>query len=276
LSLLISSSTTSTPYPEGSLKALQNALPSLVTESDAGLRWEILGLFQRLVDRLRAATHSQERHRLQTENPETHSSIDRLLSRHKHFVQWLIEFLYRQLHPGAGYQKVIFALRMFKMLSNSGLDPRLNDVASPESWGFSCTIMTPKLIRALLALTMNSFDDVRTAASELLQLRFDESPFSAHDRYLVDCIEIAEAMMLKSGRADHADGVSQLYSIAFRFASHTNAELLPRKEIGWWKEKSRIVLFLIRKLDGALQEVRENRALAISAFPLHGVISSIR
>jgi hypothetical protein len=276
LSLAISSSTTSTPYPEGHLTALQNALPGLVIESDAGLRWEILGLFQRLVDRLRTATHSQERRRLQTEDPETQSSIDRLLASHEHFVLWLIEFLYRQLHPGARYQKVIFSLRMLKMLSKSGLDPRLEGAALPENWGFSCAIMTPKLIRTLLALTMNSFEDVRTAASELLQIRFDESPFSANDRYLVDCLEIAEATMLKSGRADHADGVSQLYSIAFRFASHTKVEPQPRMKIGWWKEKPQIILHLIRKLDGALQQARDKRALAISASPLHGVISSIR
>jgi len=276
LSLVINSTATSTPFLDRHLKALRKALPSLVTEFDPGVRGEMLSLCQRLINRMRAATYAQDRRRLQTKSPETLSSINRLLDRHEHFVQWLIDFLYLQLHPGAGYQKVIFSLRMLRMLCKSGLDPRLENIASPEGWGFSCTIMTPKLIHALLTLAMNSFEDVRATASELLQVKFDDSPFSGNDTYVIDCLDAAETMMLKSGRADHADGVSRLYATALQFASHFRVETVQPMEIRWWKEKALIMLHLQQKLAGALQKARADMAFAISESPLHGLISSIR
>jgi hypothetical protein len=276
LSLVINSTATSTPYLDCHLNALRKSLPSLVIEFDPGVRGEILSIYQRFIDRMRVATYAQDHRRFQTKSPETLSSINRVLDRHKQFVEWLIDFLYRQLHPGAGYQNVIFSLRMFRMLCKSGLDPRLENGALLDGWGFSCTIMTPKLICALLTLTMNSFEDVRATASELLQVKFDDSPFSANDAYLIDCMGMADAMMLKSGRADHADGVSRLYVTAFHFASHFRAEPMPITEIRWWKEKALIMIHLQQKLAGALEQARADMSLAISESPLHGLISSIR
>jgi hypothetical protein len=244
-------------------------------EFEPRIRGEMLSLFQRFIDRMRTASYAQDRERLQTNDLYTLSSIDRVLDRHKLFAQWMTDFLYNQLHPGAGYQNAIFSLKMFKMLCKSGLDPRLDIGPMSESWGFSCTVMTPKLTRTLLTLTMNSFEDVRGTASELLQIKFNDSPFSSSGRFSTDCLDTAEATMLKSGRADHADGVSRLYSTAFHFASHFR-EPFESGEIRWWKEKTLILLHLLRKLDTALQQARADTASAINGSPLHGLISSIR
>jgi hypothetical protein len=81
----------------------------------------------------------------------------------------------------------------------------------------------------------------------------------------------AEYMMLKSGRADHADGVSRAHAIVFEAASHltySSDDSIP--------DRISQLESLIGRLENRILLAKDNLALAVGKYPLHGVLASLR
>ncbi len=148
----------------------------------------------------------------------------------------------------------------------------------------------------LLDLTSDPFDDVRQSAMQLLMLRLcndlclpiseqHASSLCGHSSptslllSLGSCLERSEMLMLRTGRTEHADGVSRLYEILYE---HRNfATTLPSLSAGnelsdRYPTAFDVVEDLVSKVEVAVATANENRAKAIEQCPLHGYIASIR
>lgn len=288
-----------------SLNGIKRNFFHLFAESDPHVRGEILGVIPRLVDRIRAATASLSKVIIRTNDSgmsppfSVSTRLAVTLNLHKDFVQWLLQFLSAGLRPGAPYQRHISCLKTLLILARSGIDhsiPRQywsKQASSEISWPFYVIIFTPWLFRSLLDLIMDPFDDVRSLAVTLLEMSsWSGSGFEIYHRNadrssnsfshslpkLVSFISRAEELMLLTGRADHADGVSRAYALLF--AKTNNELLLPDDGMSiadrWWCTKFGICQHLITTLKRTLEIGERDLSLAVQRFPLHGTLASFR
>jgi hypothetical protein len=287
LSILISSPAKTRPFSPETLAILKENLPLLSLESDAGIRQEMLALLSHFVDRLRGSTsilkrasnnqthgRNSERSKLLVKNlggfPSQQSRKE--LRRHEQFTIWLVGYLVAGLRPGSGHQRHVFSLRAFIILVKSGLDPTLIDSKphTGQTWAISVCCTDARVVRLLQDLTLDPFDDIRSLATNILEimLRSHTSMQIGFEAF----VDIADAKMRQTGRADHADGVSRLYSVLSRLNSDTvlgkHDQSVPQSYL--------VVEKLTVNLEAAIRSARSNLAAAISAFPLHGILSSLR
>jgi hypothetical protein len=95
---------------------------------------------------------------------------------------------------------------------------------------------------------------------------------------VVQFIGRAEAMMLRTGRADHADGVARAYEYVFSqcaVALQSNREL-KQTEQHWWSIKSGVVIHLIEQLERTIAIASRNLLTAVNGYPVHGIFASFR
>jgi hypothetical protein len=288
-----------------SLEGIKRNLFHLFAETDAHVRGEILGVVPRLLERIRAASASLSKaiHRegddhLCSVSPKL-TDLAAILHSHQEFIRWLLRFLSAGLRPGAPYQRHISCLKTLLILAKSAIDPSISQnywskQASGEiSWPFHIIIFTPWALRSLLDLVMDSFDDVRSLAVTLLEM----SNLSATESdvelrkvnvcpYHCDCslsgliafIERAEELMLSTGRADHADGVSRAYALLF--AKTDNDRSLPACGTSikdkCWCTRPGVCQHLIASLQRTIEVGEQDLSLAVQRFPLHGTLTGFR
>jgi len=78
-------------------------------------------------------------------------------------------------------------------------------------------------------------------------------------------------MMMRSGRADQADGVAHIYNIMFDRCSDLQ---IPDTE--WWMSKFGVLEHLVETLEGTLSIASADIGNAVSKHPLHGIFISVR
>lgn len=304
-SLLISSAAVTRPFSSRSINCLKRNLSHLLMEADAGKRGEVLTGIQRIIDRVKAATsvlykainHNQAQSDLPAPLGAERASIDlrrKTLAQHQVFVSWLITFFREQLHPEAAYQRHITALRALMVIASSGVD---NTVASrwlsksatgDTRWCFHTPIYDSWMARALYDLTMNPFEDVRIFAEMLIDVTVPQgvhdalahqdsiTPSPVHASTNLNVLLRAEGLMLRSGRADHADGVSRTYALLFESVQDfVSGPEIDGREV-WWTSKSDIVDHLVGQLETALSTAAVDLKLAVTLSPMHGILASLR
>ena len=278
LALLISSTSVTRPFSPFVLHRLLRSLPNLLMETDVYVRGEVLVHFSRLIDRIKAASGPLDRNMSKTPGSETSVLTMEILSAHRQFMQSVIILAKAQLHPTAAYQRHIAGLRTLIILAKSGLDRRLPfDQLSKQAqakeaakWPFEERIFDTHLTRLLQDLLMDPFEDVRGFASTLLIMQASIPGLSieiAHASF----VKRAEALMLASGRADHADGVSRAYAIIFQADSHLKNNSEPVKG-----GKVAMVDSLLTRVEQRILLARDNMSLAVRQYPLHGALASLR
>ncbi|KAF2497326.1 hypothetical protein BU16DRAFT_505602 [Lophium mytilinum] len=325
ISLLVSSASITKPITRGSLRCLQDNIFHLHADTDANFRGELLSRVQRLFDRLRSATATLSKaiegnaaalKSLSSKSSDgirkTETNKDELcgiLNYHVDFISWYISFLGSELRPTASYQRHITALKSLNIVVRSGLDPTVSHTSlakqaqGDKKWYHRRDIYTPKLIRSLLDLLLDPFDEVHSVAASILRLRYEgnrriakhldgqaptggnhtppssqpeEMPRSSSVEIL-RFIERAEKIMLRTGRADHADGVARAYELLY---SQANDEITLRSIVGehdeWWLSKWTIIDHLAEQLEKTVEIARQNLSVAVNKYPAHGVLASIR
>lgn len=302
-SLLIASAAVTRPFSSRTINCLKRNLSHLLMEVDAGKRGEVLTGIQRIIDRVKATTsvlyktinqaQSKPPAPLGAEQTAIHL-CRKTLAQHQALISWLITFFREQLHPEAGYQRHITSLRALVLIASSGVD---NTVASrwlsksatgDTTWCFHTQIYDSWMARVLYDLTMDPFEDVRIFAEMLIDLTVPQGfhnklaqqesiPSSpAHPSTNLDVLLRAEGLMLRSGRADHADGVSRTYALLFESVEDfVTGPHIDGKEV-WWTSKSDIVGHLVRQLETALNTAAVDLKLAVTLSPMHGILASIR
>ncbi|KAF2106936.1 HEAT repeat protein-like protein [Lophiotrema nucula] len=289
------------PITSATFKSLKHNIVHLHTDIDANFRKDVLNHTQRLFDRLRGSTaalarpgnknnmSSGQRQDIgnflsRSKRSDPASATDQLLLGSLSFMRWYVQFLNRELRPTASYQRRATALRCLTILLKSGIDPSVPHQHLSKSaqgqlqWSHKLQVVTPKLIRLLLDLVLDAFDDVRGASASLLTLCLESLSEAEKDRAvleLVDFIRRAESMMLSSGRADQADGVARAVALLFTQCSKgsSNEETLQLGEI---QKQIDLSTYLTSQLDETLLVVRKDMADAVNGRPVHGIFAALR
>ncbi|OCL07142.1 hypothetical protein AOQ84DRAFT_389700 [Glonium stellatum] len=326
LSLLVSSTAVTRPITNGTFQCLRRHLPHLHADIDANFRGELLGLMQRLFDRLRASTAtlskalgsnrpspklicSQEVITAR-DNQMPSGEIHGMLQCHREFISWYLQFLFFELRPTSSYQRHISALKSLNFVLKSGLDssiPHQNlskQAQGDLKWTQQWEVFGSGLIRLLLDLLLDPFEDVRNAAVLNLKVNFERlstdltavntrdptadmysslASRSTKFQYvelasIVQFIGRAETIMLRTGRADHADGVARAYEYIFlQCAVSLKSNREPQQTVEhWWSTRLGVVLHLIEQLEGTIAIASENLSSAVNGYPVHGIFASFR
>jgi hypothetical protein len=289
LAMLTTSTTTTQPLSVGTMTALQRGLPFLHADADAGFRSELFSLIRHLMERIKAATSALTKTPSKTkknkapetdESPSASSRSSELVTAHKAFVEWYVSFLKAELRPTASYQRHVSALRCISIIVRSGVDHRIpgslhaKSTSAAAAWPFTIDVVDKEMSDLLINLLLNAFDDVRFTAAEILTL-VDPSSLQetgAEERPLmVQSLAEAESMLVRSGRADHADGVAHLYSILFSQCSDINSD-----NEQWWTSKCGILEHLLHTVEQTIEIARVDIGKAVGNHPLHGLFVSLR
>jgi hypothetical protein len=295
--LSVHSTAITKPMTGGVFKSLKRNLIHLHTDTDAYFRREVYGYTQKLFDRLRASTATLSKGLVKARTPEqgrldfpkewfgqqqassTEMSSEDALVESLAFIVWYTKFLEWDLRSTGTYQRRITALRSLNIVLKSGVDARVPHAQLSKSaqgelnWAHGLQVSNAELIRLLLDLILDPFDDVREASVSVLQLCLVALPNAEKSAILSTLprfVSRAEAMMLRTGRADHADGVARAYSLLFTIAG---ADSSPSSDI----LSSRFGVFegLRKQLEETLQIARTNLSEAVNGRPVHGIFAAL-
>ncbi|KAF2996069.1 hypothetical protein E8E13_004007 [Curvularia kusanoi] len=294
--LSVHSTAVTKPMTGGTFKSLKRNLVHLHTDTDAYFRREVHGYTQKLFDRLRASTatlskslvkgRSPEQGRLafpkecfQMQSTSSGASTKDPLTESLAFIVWYTRFLEWELRSTGTYQRRITALRSLIIALKSGVDAgvphsQLSKSAQGElNWAHSLHISNTRLTRLLLDLVLDPFDDIREASISVLQLCLAALPDTERTAVLSTLpqfVSRSEAMMLRTGRADQADGVARAYSLLFTVADAKVTESLDLPS-----SKSAVFDGLRRQLADTLNIARTNLSEAVNGRPVHGIYAAL-
>ena len=319
LSLLVTSASATRAFTEGTFKCLKHALPHLFADTDANFRGETLSLLQRLIDRLRDSMSSLSRNinRSKPNGTASEKSTDTqdlgcakaVLQRHVDFLGFLIRFVKLELRPTASYQRRITSLKFLAIIMQSGLDSSVpHEFLSRQArgeikWPFHIQVVDTWLRRMLLELVMDPFEDVRYLAASLLETsNYDAStiPNGQQEHKILRTALLcskstslactdkaisfvfnhrAERIMLRTGRADHADGVAHAYKLLYSQLGtrqwkdeHAASFRAPQ----WCLSQSALLEHLVCQLEETVSTAKRSLSSAVNGFPIHGTLSSLR
>jgi hypothetical protein len=163
----------------------------------------------------------------------------------------------------------------------SGVDPgvpydSLSKSAQGQlNWAHGIRIGNKKLVRTLLDLILDPFDDVRDAAVSVLQLCLAALPKSDKEHVMSTIppfIARAETVMLRTGRADQADGVARAYGMIF--SSAESGAVAPGSS--YFSTKLQIFEHLQDQLKSTLTVAHEDLSQAVDGRPVHGIFAALR
>lgn len=296
--LSVYSASVTRPITGGIFKSLQRNLVHLHTETDANFRREVHGYTQKLFDRLRASTATLTKAKFKRGAfppnrlpfPDSFSNYGTLLRKRPKqdlliealdFVVWYLRFLEWEMRPTASYQRRITALRSLTIVLRSGIDPGVPQSHLSKSaqgqlpWAHGLEIGSAKLIRVLLDLILDPFDDIRDSAISVLQLCLIALPEVRKDAAVATIprfLSRAETAMLRTGRADQADGVARAYGLIFSLASKGRTDLPDRR----FSSKLGVFEHLKEQLDSTLDVAQNNLSEAVNGRPVHGIYAALR
>ena len=289
LAMLTTSTTTTQPLSIGVMAALQKGLPFLHADADAGFRSELFSLIRHLMDRVKAATASLTRPPNKTKKDKAKEAVNslstsaessELIAAHRSLIEWYVSFLKAELRPTASYQRHISALRCISIIVRSGVDARFSGflhgkpTSAAAAWPFKLDVVDHEMTDLLIDLLLNAFDDVRSAAAEIMSLMgsgSQQQTVTGETPLAVKILAQAEQRLVLSGRADHADGVAHLYSILFSQCSH----LISDRE-QWWSSKCGILEHLLHTVEQTIEVAIVDINKAVSNHPLHGFFIGLR
>lgn len=285
LSLLITAPSTTKPLSSAAIRVIIKSLPSLHAESDPCTRGEILSMVRGLIVRLKGGILAnienpvEPRTTLSKKQPIVYIRDD---AETRSCLQSYLDFLMADLRTTASYHRHIMAVKTLYLVIESGLDERYIGAGSnkPEQrqvrWKFHMEIFGPKLLRLLVDLLMDPYDEVRIAALNILKLfprsvLLDTEGRSNGEPELLNALTKAEILASNTSRADHADTVALLYHLIFVIADAKDP-----KEAKWWTTKQGVVQLILEKLEGKLSSSEGLFNSSLRDAPLHGYLSALR
>ncbi|KAJ2988032.1 hypothetical protein NUW58_g4189 [Xylaria curta] len=300
LSILLASPSTTKPYASETLELLQKHLPSFHEDVDPKIRYDVLchsrNLIRRLnnsVDILRKesirvpkksnkATGSEdadlilkgvkvaqsERQPITKENWV--KSPNETLREHEEFIEWYAGFLKEELVPNASYQRHITALRTMNYFLKSSLVQ--GGEASIVRWPANL-LVDNTWFQSVLDLIMDPYDDVRETAASLIMLLQPNGSMSGPPSHIHGLISTpleelrafcrkADALALKTARADHCDGAARSQQLLCRWSSN-------------FEEAIEVLETISSNLEQKLCEAEKDLAAAVLQAPVHGDFASL-
>ncbi|KAJ5668654.1 hypothetical protein N7462_009724 [Penicillium macrosclerotiorum] len=289
LSLLIAGSSSIKPMTKAATDAILQALPSLHAESDSYSRGEILSLTRKFIIRLKSgilAEHDVSQVSLQAP-AKLSATLTASNTETKDYLRKYLDFLLSDLCVTASYPRHISALKVINLLLISGLDSRAG-IAPLKSevesrWKIQMDIFDIRLLRLLVDLLLDQFEEVRQTSLSILNLfpqdilmvgliNMPNGPSGPGTR-LVDALTRAEGIASKSSRADHADTVARLYHVIFCAAGSTSSRV---SLSDWWLTKVSVVNTILGNLEDRLSSSNGLFTGTLREAPLHGYMSGLR
>lgn len=282
LSLLVTATSTTKPLTSAAAWTILRGLPSMHAESDAYSRGEILSLTRRFIVRVKGGVVEDQSEFNQPSKMGQEAETRALLNAY-------VNFLKADLRPGVSYPRHITALRALMLTLESGLDSRIastfprNKPGENNKCKLSIEIFNRSLLRSLVDLLLDPFDDVRATSLSILKmfpwdilmgglLQAQNQP-SCPLPQLTDALSRAEQLASNTSRADHADTVARLYHILFCSAVANRSE---NPETQWWESKAGVVDTILRKLEDKLSLQGGLFTSSMRDAPLHGFLSALR
>jgi hypothetical protein len=136
-------------------------------------------------------------------------------------------------------------------------------------------IANPKLIRLLLDLIIDPFDDIRNTAVSILQLCLPASGIiekNTVSETVRRVLHRAEASVLRTGRADQADGVARVYSLL----STLLRDDLDAPNPTVLSPGFMVFNTLVTGLKDTLSAAHKNLSEAVGGHPVHGNLAAMR
>ncbi|RAK77623.1 THADA/TRM732 family protein [Aspergillus fijiensis CBS 313.89] len=285
LSLLISAPSSTKAVSSATMKAILNGLPSLHCESESYSRGEVLSLVRKLVVRLKGGI-LEDQDRLKSEKATANKDAQMNFFDASVTGKCLNEyfnFLKADLRPTASYPRHIAALKTFIFFIESGLDSRYSATDNNKTrWICNMDIFSSTLLRLLVDLLLDPFEEVRATSLYLLNLFPRKVLFSSVSQpqgepltgqpQIIDGLSKAELLASNTSRADYADTVARLYHILFCAAASESL----KTSTSWWEAKSTVVEYLLAKLEQKLSSAGGLFNSSMRDAPLHGYISALR
>ncbi|KAL5361084.1 putative death-receptor fusion protein-domain-containing protein [Aspergillus floccosus] len=273
LSLLVTAPISTKPVSSATMKAILKGLPPMHAESNSYSRGGLLSGEEDLSQRVVASKKQQPT--FARDDSETLACL-----------KDYIAFLKSDLRPTASYPRHITSLKSLILFLDSGLDSRFEKPAGAKSdgiqtkWKLHIEVFEPSLLRLLVDLLLDPFDDVRATSLAILKLfplevvmgSLQSATGTTEDRpQIINALAKAELLASNTSRADYADTVARLYQITFSAAAQTvgNSGL-------WWHSKSTVVGTILRKLEEKLSAVGGLFKSSMRDAPLHGYVSALR
>lgn len=315
------SNVSSSLFPIETLELLQQVLPHFHTETNPKVRNEYLVLIKSLFARVRRGLVLNFKENLWHEfdaNENVIVNLDKdqvstvyerksqvLLKKNATFLKWFDEFLINELHPSASYQRHITALKAMSFIEsasrfkNSAINTLSRNKPANDSRNTARDCFLGfQLIRLLLDLIMDPFDDVSSAAASQLRNLLsnvdftnfsfnsdswmqakndydgsaidDSSPVRHNfENIFVSTIDRAKIMVSRTGRADHADGFGRLCCLQFDFYNLISTSVGIDGRIS-------VLNNLLSSLSEDITNLQNNFNFAVGNSPLHGNLIALR
>lgn len=299
-SLLVSSSGSKRVPSKTVFQCLQHCIPYFHVEVNAKARNEFIALTKKLCVFLRGAsvllirecegafyiadrTHCAP----QADSPTGklyENDLPLPLQDCLNFQIWYTKFLAHELQPTASYQSHITALNILHSLLDDQESLMTNTSKASQKYRRLLEKWLPSdlMLRPLLDLMLDPFDDVRRVANMLVRSyltmaeigpslsvhvdpKVEERSCGNGNSALDICEEIraalkkAEPKAAETGRADHADGVGRLYALLYK-ADNASALL------------DNLTSQLVEEIGVA----KRNLQLAVQSASLHGHLIALR
>ena len=288
LSLLISSPACKHYFKNEVLDSFQICLPYFQVEVNVKARNEFIALMSKLCKKLNTAitfllrenkasspVSDKQGQRVNSGsaviNKQENPSTTKALEEHLSFRSWYLRFLVHELRSTSPYQSHITALKVLHLL----LERKTNDQVIE-----GCHLSP--LLRSLLDLLLDPFNDVRESANSLFQKVLsltkpplatevsDEDDVAYNNKGILVALQRAESKAAETGRADHADGVGRLYNVLYD-QSKPAYEKVP------WHENAALILeHLISRLESEVVIAKQDLSLAVGVAPVHGHLIALR
>ncbi|PWY74362.1 HEAT repeat protein [Aspergillus heteromorphus CBS 117.55] len=282
LSLLITAPSTTKPVSSATMKAILNGLPSMCTESDSYSRGEILSMIRKLIVRLKGGLlEDQDRPAEQKAPANKKPKLARNDTATRACLEEYLDLLKADLRPTASYPRHVSALKTLILFLESGLDYRYGATDGIKTkWVTNVEVFEPTLLRLLVDLLLDPFEEVRATSLYVLNLfprdvLFNNSTLSgqtAETPQFIEGLIKAEQLASNTSRADYADTVARLYHILFGAAA-VDGEMEASR---WWGNKAMVVDTLLKKLEQKLSLAGGLFNSSMRDAPLHGYVSALR
>ncbi|KAJ5701019.1 hypothetical protein N7493_012065 [Penicillium malachiteum] len=290
LALLVSSYSTMKPLTNIATGAILRGLPSMHADCDAYGRGEIMTLTRKFITRLKSGIVTMEEASTGSQ-PTKNGRPSALLGSDietRSFLQAYLQFIEHDLCVTASYARHISALKALKLLVESGLDSRTNiklmKAEAQTSWKLKLEVFSPHLLRLLIDLLLDPFEEVRHTSLLIINLfpsqvlmgglfgpARETSP--PPGMRILDALDRAENIASNTSRADHADAVARLYHILFSAAGPNES---PDTPSNWWATKYSVVDTILARLEQRISSSTGLLGSTMQQTPLHGYMSGLR
>ena len=188
------------------LECIDLSVRYLHDHSDAHERSEILSITKRLLTRLHDSKSAIQR---SAKNVASDGKASVTLEKYTVFTQSFYRFLKDELDTGLSYPRHILSLLSLQHFLDLSIE---SDLVSGDEG----------LVRALISLVLDPFEDVRDNATSIL-LKLTSFNNEVVESALSDgFLRKVEALVVKTGRADHADAAGRILALRSLCVSSLN------------------------------------------------------